>query len=106
MFRCRLCQLLDTLGDRHTFQDKTPPVPSGIGLQISGKDSLSTGAWCVEEEQEIKQLGQSSSTFVGLCARQASVPLPTDDHICDSSRNWDPTKPGGSPHHVSGAKAP
>ena len=77
----------------------------GVGLQISSKDSLSTGAWRLEEGPEIEQLGQCSSIFVGLRAWRASVPLPADNHrICDPSRSVDPTKPGFSPHHFSGAK--
>ena len=33
------------------FADKTPLLASGVGLQISGRDSLATGAWRLEESQ-------------------------------------------------------
>ena len=47
---------------------KAPLLASGIGLQISGKKSLATGVWRLEERSEIEQRGQSSSIFMRLCA--------------------------------------
>ena len=38
------------------FINEASPLASGTGLQKPGKDSLSTGTWRLEEEQEIEQL--------------------------------------------------
>ena len=98
------CQLVETLGIRQTFQTSRHcwrRAPDHGFLATTH----STGAKRLEEGPQIEQLGQFSSIFMRLCACRASVPLPADDHrICEPSRSWDPTKPGGSPHHVSGTK--
>ena len=68
------------------FSVKMPPLPSGVGLQISGRDSLARSAWCLE----------------GRGARnRATVSFPADEHgICLPSRLCVPTKPGGCPNNI------
>ena len=71
------CQLLETLGDRHTFPTRRHiwRRASGCRLLTRTPSRRTLGVW-------------------RLCARRDSVPFPADDHcICDSFRSCDPTNP-------------
>ena len=72
LFACGLAvhsrQLFETLGHRYIFYDRIPLVAPGTGSQISGMDSLLTGAWRLEEEPECGNSGHFSSTSVRLRA--------------------------------------
>ena len=68
----------------------------GTGLRISSKDSLSTDAWHLEEGPEVEQSGW---VVIDICGTPCVTGFctPSDDHcIFDSSRNFDPTRPGGA----------